>query len=145
MTQIYFKFKPPQVSTRCTDHILWNQYQCNSTNWLEIPIHLKWKTQPLEDCAYFKTILHIKLFQPKTIVYVTMVVKNHPGLREGFQKKTANYPYFVDKRLTPPPLSTSAKVNNIHTKEFFYPHSGTPPLALIHIYQNLWDEFLFFI
>ena len=39
--------------------------------------------------------------------------------------------------LPPPPLSTSAKVNNIHTKEFFYPHSVTPPLALIHFYQNL--------
>ena len=33
-------------------------------------------------------------------------------------KKTANYPLFVDKRFTPPPLSTSAGVNNNHTKEF---------------------------
>ena len=58
-------------------------------------------------------------------------------VREGFNnKKTENYPHFVDKRLTPPPLSTSAKVNNIHTKEFFDPHSGTHPLALIHFFQN---------
>ena len=60
-------------------------------------------------------------------------------LREGFQKK-ANYPHFVDKRLTPPPLSTSAEVNNIHTKELFHPLSGIPLhplLALIHFYQNL--------
>ena len=43
-------------------------------------------------------------------------------------KKTVNYPHFVDKRLTPlPPLSTSAKVNNFHTKEFFYPYLLTPP------------------
>ena len=36
-----------------------------------------------------------------------------------------------------PPLSTSAGVNNIHTKEFFYPLLLTPPpLALIHFYQH---------
>ena len=41
-------------------------------------------------------------------------------LREGFQKKTA-------KRLTPPPLSTSTKVNNIHAKEFFSATFADPP------------------
>ena len=51
-------------------------------------------------------------------------------LGKGSKKKPANYPHFVDKRLTPPPLSTSAEVNNIHTKEFCYPHSVTPPLPL---------------
>ena len=63
----------------------------------------------------------------------------HPEMvREGLKKKPANYPHFVDKRLTPPPLSMSAEVNNIDTKEFFYPHLGTSPLslALIHVYQN---------
>ena len=144
MASIYVKFKPPQVSTRCTDHILWNQYQCNSTNWLEIPIHLKWKTQPLEDCAYFKTILHIKLFQPKTIVYVTMVVKNHPGLREGFQKKTANYPYFVDKRLSPPPYPHRPKLIIFTLRNFFIHIRDPPPRPYQRLSKLMRYFFIFF-
>ena len=60
-------------------------------------------------------------------------------VREGFKnkQKTANYPHFVDKRQNPPPLSTLAKANNIHTKEFFLIHiRAPPPLALIHFHQN---------
>ena len=49
-----------------------------------------------------------------TTKYVTLRSKS---IREEFKKK-ANYPHFVDKRFTPPPLSTSAEVNNIHTKDF---------------------------
>ena len=52
-------------------------------------------------------------------------------------KKRQKYPHFVDKRLTPPPLSTSAKVNNIHTKEFVYPHLGPhPPSPLSTFIKN---------
>ena len=59
-------------------------------------------------------------------------------LGKGSKKKTANYPHFVDKRLTPfPPLSTSAEVNNIHTKEFFYPHLLTPPPSPLGPYPHL--------
>ena len=58
-------------------------------------------------------------------------------LRGGFQKKTRQIFHFLwISVFPPPPLSTSAGVNNIHTKEFFYPHLLTPPpLALIHFYR----------
>ena len=65
-------------------------------------------------------------------------LRRHYHSKERVLKKTANYPDFVDKRLTPPPFSTLAEVNNIHPKEFFIPISLPPPplpSALIHFYQ----------
>ena len=56
-------------------------------------------------------------------------------LREGFNKKMANYPLLVDKRFTPPVIHLG-EIINIHIKEIFYPPSLTPPLALIHFYPN---------
>ena len=49
--------------------------------------------------------------------------------RERFQKNPANSPHFVDQLLTPPPLFTWAKVNNIHIKYFFIHICWPPPLA----------------
>ena len=46
---------------------------------------------------------------------------------KGRVEKKANYPHFVDKYLTPPPLSTSAEVNNIHNKECFLATFDAPP------------------
>ena len=47
------------------------------------------------------------------------------GVTKGF-KKNGKLSTFVDKRLTPPPLSTLVEVNNIHNKEFFHPHFICP-------------------
>ena len=70
-------------------------------------------------------------------------------LRERFNKKTANYPHFVDKHFTPPPLSTSAEVNNIHTKEFLLstfadPHPPRPLSTFIDI-NNIFLNFYLLI
>ena len=43
--------------------------------------------------------------------------------------------------LPPPPLSTLAEVNNIHTKEFFYPHSVTPPPSPLSTFIEINDIF----
>ena len=61
----------------------------------------------------------IRFCEKMTILYL----KYYDGAKGRVQqKKKANYPHFVDKHLTPPPLSMSAEVNNIHTKEFFLIH-----------------------
>ena len=44
--------------------------------------------------------------------------KNTSKLGKGSQKK-ANYPHFVNKRLTPPPLSTLVDGNQIQNNECF--------------------------
>ena len=68
------------------------------------------------------------------------------SLREGFQKKRQIIHILWISVLLPPPLSTWAKVNNIHTKEFFYPHFLIPPpSALIHVYRYYFFFFLFSI
>ena len=38
--------------------------------------------------------------------YLPYIIRNvlHCSVREGFQKKTPNYPHFVNKHLTPPPF-----------------------------------------
>ena len=51
-------------------------------------------------------------------------------------KKTANYPLLVDKRFTPPPLSTFAKLIIFTLGKFFIHIWWPPPLALIHFYWN---------
>ena len=63
-----------------------------------------------------------------------MIITNlYEWLREGFQKKRQIIPFWWISVL-PPPLIHLGKINNIHIKEFFYPPSTTPPLALIHLY-----------
>ena len=59
------------------------------------------------------------------------------GMVQGRVKNPANYPRFVDKRITPTPLSTLSEVNNIHNKEFCYAHllALLPLSALIHVYR----------
>ena len=57
-------------------------------------------------------------------------------LREGFQKKRQIIHILWIGVLPPPPLSTLAKVNNIHTKEFSSTFDDLPPRPLstfIHI------------
>ena len=67
-----------------------------------------------------------------------MVTKTylHACLGKG-AKKTANYPLFVDKRLTPPPSSTSAKVNNIHNKEFLAALSSSRSIVVVSCPEQL--------
>ena len=51
-------------------------------------------------------------------------------IREGL-KKHGFYPHFVDKRFTPPPLSTSADFVIILQNIKYYPHRRTPPLCTL--------------
>ena len=51
----------------------------------------------------------------------------------------------MDKRLTPPPLSTSARVNNIHTKQFFLSTFGDPPYSPLSTFININDIFFKFL
>ena len=64
-----------------------------------------------------------------------VMIVNISYLGKGLNK-TANYPHYLDKRLTPSPLSTSVKVINIHNKNFLSTFADPPtPSALIHIYR----------
>ena len=62
---------------------------------------------------------------------------NVSKLREGFQNKNRQIIHILWISVLPPlPLSTSAEVNNIHTKEFFLStFADPPPSALIHFYR----------
>ena len=63
---------------------------------------------------------YLVAYRHKVNTNLSESLKVHGTIREGFKtkQKKVNYPHFVDKRITPPPLSTSAEVNNIHSKEF---------------------------
>ena len=53
---------------------------------------------------------------------VEVEAMSHITLREGLKKKHVFYPHFVDKRFSPPPLSTSADFVIILQNINYYPH-----------------------
>ena len=103
--------------------------------------------QKLELCCWTEVLMLLKswldpLVTVKSWLDRLVLVNSEPDLsaikelaRPSFttKKNMANYPHFVDKRITPP-LFTSAEVSNIHTKEL--PFSRFP-LTSQSIKRNL--------